>query len=116
MRVYVLGTSLSFVCALALAIAPLNAVVSRVAVVIVIVGLAFLAKAGKLREIEQSVTLVDEKSPLIGESKNENYSSINEDAAPSDSNATPSFMAGIVVCLLSGAFSPMLNLAVAFGR
>lgn len=77
----------------------------RVGLSIVIVGLWMLARAGRMRERDQT-SLQSDKALLLP---------VNE--APVTKQAPkPSFMVGLVVCLLSGVFSCMLNLAVAFGE
>lgn len=68
------------------------------------IGLVALAKAGILREREQAITQGEQL--LL---------SINEFEQSSDPPKR-SFMVGLIFCLLSGVFSCMLNLAIAFGE
>eukprot|EP00045_Choanoeca_perplexa_P003056 m.28451 g.28451 ORF g.28451 m.28451 type:complete len:350 (+) comp11840_c0_seq1:115-1164(+) len=69
---------------------------------IVIVGLYVLARAGSQKERDLAVT--KELTPLI-------QSVGNEDTNPGKSN----FVHGLILCIISGLFSPCLNLAIAFG-
>jgi hypothetical protein len=69
-------------------------------------GLVSLARAGIIREREQTWSKEDTQLLM----------SVNE---IEDSKLTPpkrSFSFGLIVCLLSGVFSCMLNLAIAFGE
>eukprot|EP00730_Choanoeca_flexa_P004189 TRINITY_DN11623_c0_g1_i6.p1 TRINITY_DN11623_c0_g1~~TRINITY_DN11623_c0_g1_i6.p1 ORF type:complete len:348 (+),score=37.33 TRINITY_DN11623_c0_g1_i6:194-1237(+) len=67
---------------------------------IVICGLYVLAKAGQRKEAD--LAKIKELMPLI--------QSQDDEVA-----AKPSFVAGLVICIISGLFSPCLNLAIAFG-
>jgi len=76
---------------------------------IVIIGLAVLAKAGGRKDQEQKPAGSNyaENAPLL---------SINPDDVPAVKKAGgTSFALGLVICLISGAFSPMLSLAFNFG-
>ena len=76
---------------------------------IVILGLAVLAKAGGRKEKEQTAGKGEntyENTPLL----------INdEEGRPVPEKASTSFALGLVICLVSGIFSPMLSLAFNFG-
>lgn len=65
---------------------------------VVVGGLALLGKAGGMRDAE----LVAEKEPML---------LTNE--APQQQT---SFKVGMIICVMSGIVSPMLNLAIAFGK
>ena len=69
-----------------------------------IVGLVFLAKSGFMKDREQSDGTI---TPLL----------LKEDPfAPADPPPKKtSFKTGLLICLLSGILSPMLNFMVAFG-
>eukprot|EP00051_Salpingoeca_urceolata_P020920 m.321042 g.321042 ORF g.321042 m.321042 type:complete len:355 (-) comp19707_c0_seq16:1378-2442(-) len=75
-----------------------------VSVVVVAVGLAFLALAGMRREREQASP---ELRPL-------NDGGIDDESGKK-SKGKPSFKIGLIVCLLSGVFSPMLNVGLSLG-
>lgn len=80
---------------------------------IVSVGLYFLAVAGMSKEKEQSEGTLSEKSPLINASRAPVY---EDEKSASAKKAPPSFKAGLLMCVLSGIFSPMLNVAVNFNN
>lgn len=77
----------------------------RAGLAIVCIGLVSLAMAGIIREREQTWNEADTK-PLL---------SVNEIEEYKLTPAKRSFSFGLIVCLLSGVFSSMLNLAIAFG-
>lgn len=78
-----------------------------IGLVIVIIGLAVLAKAGGRKDKEQKVESTYETTPLL---INDPLSKI-----PAQKKASTSFALGLVICLVSGIFSPMLSLAFNFG-
>eukprot|EP00040_Diaphanoeca_grandis_P002987 m.23333 g.23333 ORF g.23333 m.23333 type:complete len:421 (-) comp14177_c0_seq1:329-1591(-) len=82
---------------------------------IVTVGLCFLGAAGIKKEKEQVSTGVDETSGLLNTDIHGYQIQSDDKPEGSTKKKKPSFMAGLLVCILSGVFSPMLNVAVNFG-
>ena len=71
-----------------------------VALAVTVVGLVVLAYAGVKKEREQ-----------------ERYRSAGLlQKSYTEAAEKPSFVVGLMVCLLSGALSPMLNLSLSFGK
>lgn len=76
-----------------------------IGLVVVIIGLVFLAKSGFMKDREQQQ---EEYTPLL----------LQEDPlnpVKDDAPAKSSFKVGLIICLVSGILSPMLNFMVAFG-
>ena len=80
---------------------------------IVAVGLVCLGYAGVLKEREQKKDTV----PLLARDSERtiNGTGGNTGGMP-PTPAPPSFRVGLIYCLLSGIFSPMLNLSLSFGQ
>ena len=85
-----------------------------IGLVVVTVGLACLGYAGMLKEREQRTDYEVIQGSDI--SHKEEHSINSHEQAKSSSGATPSFRVGLFYCLLSGIFSPMLNLSLSFGQ
>lgn len=78
--------------------------------VVVAAGLGCLGYAGMLKEREQKAEL----APLLAADSDRTINSAQDGGGKSA--APPSFRMGLLYCLLSGIFSPMLNLSLSFGK
>jgi hypothetical protein len=102
----------------------------RVGLVVVCIGLYLLAKAGQQKEQEQKHL----HEPLLDPNESTPLNSSNADWETKQSSkcvyvslllflcrcravaSSRDFKLGIAACIISGVFSPMLNLAMAFGE
>eukprot|EP00049_Salpingoeca_infusionum_P010481 m.180640 g.180640 ORF g.180640 m.180640 type:complete len:377 (+) comp14653_c0_seq31:84-1214(+) len=124
----ILGLTSALGAALPLVILHPDAVKERegtftwIGLAIVIIGLVFLAFAGKRKDREQSQPTVPSTPPSPPVQAPERQRLLNHPSDPyplpkpdSAKSSSPSFLTGLIVCLLSGVFSPALNFAITFG-